>query len=56
MLVDDPQWRDAPVVTALRAAVPAQAWAAASPAEVLAPAGPTWVPPAYAKALADLTD
>jgi hypothetical protein len=57
MLTGDPQWRDAAVVTALAAAVPAQAWAAASPAEVLAPGGPTFVPPAYAKALAaaDLT-
>jgi UDP-N-acetyl-alpha-D-muramoyl-L-alanyl-L-glutamate epimerase len=41
-----------PVATALRAAVPAQAWAAASAEDVLTPAGPTFVPPAYAKALA----
>ena len=54
LLVDDPQWRDAPVLAALRSAVPDEAWAAASPAEVLAPSGPNWVPPAYAKALADL--
>jgi hypothetical protein len=53
MLGDDPQWRDAPVITALRAAVPASAWAAASRDEVLTPGGPTFVPPAYAKVLAD---
>jgi hypothetical protein len=52
MMVDDPQWRDAPVVAALRAAVPAEAWAAASRDEVLTPGGPSFVPPAYAKALA----
>jgi hypothetical protein len=53
MLGDDPQWRDAPVITALRAAVPASAWAAASRDEVLTPGGPSFVPPAYAKILAD---
>lgn len=53
MLGDDPQWRDAPVIVALRAAVPAEAWAAASRDEVLAPSGRTYVPPAYAKALAE---
>jgi hypothetical protein len=52
MLGDDPQWADAPVITALRAAVPAEAWAAASRDEVLTPGGPTFVPPAYAKILA----
>jgi hypothetical protein len=44
---------DAPVLTALRAAVPASAWSAASREDVLTPSGPTFVPPAYAKALAD---
>lgn len=53
MLGDDPQWRDAPVITALRAAVPVAAWAAASRDEVLTPGGPTFVPAAYAKILAD---
>jgi hypothetical protein len=44
---------DAGVVpAALRAAVPPEAWAAASPSEVLTPGGPTFVPPVYAKALA----
>jgi hypothetical protein len=43
---------DAPVLTALRAAVPAEAWATASKENVLTPSGPNWVPPAYAKALA----
>ncbi|HEX9999074.1 MAG TPA: hypothetical protein VGB74_01360 [Actinoplanes sp.] len=44
---------DAPVLAALRAAVPAEAWAAASRDDVLTPGGPTYVPPAYAKILAD---
>lgn len=43
---------DAPVLTALRAAVPAEAWSAASAEDVFTPGGPTFVPPAYAKALA----
>ncbi|BCJ50822.1 hypothetical protein Asp14428_22970 [Actinoplanes sp. NBRC 14428] len=51
MLADDPQWRDAPVVAALRDAVPAGAWAEASRDAVLTPGGQTFVPPAYAKAL-----
>ncbi|MFI7597996.1 hypothetical protein [Actinoplanes sp. NPDC049681] len=51
MLADDPQWRDAPVVAALREAVPAAAWAEASRDAVLTPGGQTFVPPAYAKAL-----
>ena len=44
---------DAPVLVALRAAVPPEAWAAASREDVLTPGGPTYVPPAYAKILAD---
>jgi len=52
LLAADPRWSAAPVVTALVAAVPAAAWATASAAEVLSPGGPTFVPPAYAKALA----
>jgi hypothetical protein len=44
---------DAPVLVALRSAVPAAGWAAASREDVLTPGGPTFVPPAYAKALAD---
>jgi UDP-N-acetyl-alpha-D-muramoyl-L-alanyl-L-glutamate epimerase len=43
---------DAPVLAALRAAVPADAWATASKENVLTPNGPNWIPPAYAKALA----
>jgi hypothetical protein len=43
---------DAPVLVALRAAVPASAWASASREDVLTPGGPAFVPPAYAKALA----
>jgi UDP-N-acetyl-alpha-D-muramoyl-L-alanyl-L-glutamate epimerase len=44
---------DAPVLVALRDAVPAEAWAAASRDDVLTPGGPTHVPPAYAKVLHD---
>nr|WP_296069972.1 hypothetical protein [uncultured Actinoplanes sp.] len=44
---------DAPVLVALRTAVPAEAWAAADPGAVLAPGGPTYVPTAYAKILND---
>jgi hypothetical protein len=43
---------DAPVLTALRAAVPPGAWAEASRDTVLTPGGPSYVPPAYAKILA----
>ncbi|MCA2218551.1 hypothetical protein [Jidongwangia harbinensis] len=53
LLSEQEQWRDAPVLTALRAAVPASAWIAASADDVLTPGGPTYVPPAYAKILAD---
>jgi UDP-N-acetyl-alpha-D-muramoyl-L-alanyl-L-glutamate epimerase len=42
---------DAPVLVALRAAVPPGAWAEASRDAVLTPAGPTFIPPAYAKIL-----
>ena len=44
---------DAPVLVALRSAVPAEAWAAASRDDVLTPGGPTYVPAAYAKILTD---
>ncbi|MEV4343141.1 hypothetical protein AB0J83_01480 [Actinoplanes sp. NPDC049596] len=44
---------DAPVLVALRAAVPGTAWAAASREDVLTPGGPTYVPAAYAKVLTD---
>jgi UDP-N-acetyl-alpha-D-muramoyl-L-alanyl-L-glutamate epimerase len=53
LLADDPSWRDAPVVAALRSALPASAWATASREDVLTPSGPTFVPPGYAKALTD---
>ncbi len=53
MMSEQEQWRDAPVLAALQAAVPGSAWIAASRDDVLAPGGPTFVPPAYAKALAD---
>jgi hypothetical protein len=50
LLVEDPQWRDAAVVAALREEVP---YAAASRTTVLTPAGTAYLPPVYAKALAD---
>jgi hypothetical protein len=53
MMSEQDQWRDSPVLAALQAAVPASAWVTASRDEVLTPGGPSFVPPAYAKALAD---
>jgi hypothetical protein len=44
---------DAPVLTALRAAVPPTAWAQAGKDDVLTPGGPSYVPPAYGKVLSD---
>ncbi|MDY7085482.1 MAG: hypothetical protein SYR96_10285 [Actinomycetota bacterium] len=44
---------DAPVLVALRSAVPASAWSAASRDDVLTPGGPAFVPAAYAKILTD---
>jgi hypothetical protein len=44
---------DAPVLTALRAAVPPTAWAQADKDQVLTPGGHNYVPPAYAKVLND---
>ena len=44
---------DAPVLVALRAAVPPSAWAEASRDDVLTPGGPSYVPAAYAKVLSD---
>jgi hypothetical protein len=51
LMSEQEQWRDAPVLTALLAAVPPEA--KASRANVLAPSGPSFAPPRYAKALAD---
>ena len=53
LMSDQEQWQDAPVLTALQAAVPASAWTAASRDDVLTPGGPTFVPAAYAKILAE---
>ena len=53
MMSEQQQWRDSPVLTALQAAVPASAWITASRDDVLTPGGPSFVPPRYAKALAD---
>ncbi|WBB80218.1 hypothetical protein O7606_02185 [Micromonospora sp. WMMD882] len=55
LLAEQDQWRDAPVVRALVAEVPPQAWTAAAGSDVFTPGGPHFVPPAYAKALAALT-
>ena len=52
LLADQPEWREAPVVRALVAAVPDAAWAAASDSDVFTPGGPHFVPETYAKALA----
>jgi hypothetical protein len=54
MMSEQEQWRDAPALTALQAAVPGSAWIAASREDVLTPGGPTFVPTSYAKALADI--
>jgi hypothetical protein len=54
LLAEQDQWRAAPVVRALVDAVPEAAWATAARSEVFVPGGPNFVPPVYAKALADL--
>jgi hypothetical protein len=51
LLARQPAWSGTPVVTALVAAVPAEAWAAASDSEVFTPGGPHFVPETYAKLL-----
>ncbi|MEV4756346.1 hypothetical protein AB0J86_14700 [Micromonospora sp. NPDC049559] len=55
LLAEQEQWRDAAVVRALMAAVPAEAWTAAAGSDVFTPGGTHFVPAAYAKALAELT-
>ncbi|MEV0605381.1 hypothetical protein AB0I61_03280 [Polymorphospora rubra] len=54
LLAEQEQWRGAPVVRSLMAAVPAEAWPAASRTDVFTPAGPNHVPAPYAKALTAL--
>ncbi|MEV1286231.1 hypothetical protein [Micromonospora sp. NPDC049679] len=54
LLAEQEQWRDAPVVRALVAAVPPAAWSAASRSDVLTPGGPHFVPAGYAKTLTAL--
>lgn len=54
MLASSPQWRDAPLVGELMAAVPEQAWPAVDASDVLLPGGPHHVPAAYAKVLTAL--
>ncbi|ROO60947.1 hypothetical protein EDC02_2868 [Micromonospora sp. Llam0] len=54
MLAQSPQWRDAPLVRELMAAVPEQAWPAVDASDVLLPGGPHHVPAAYAKVLTAL--
>jgi UDP-N-acetyl-alpha-D-muramoyl-L-alanyl-L-glutamate epimerase len=51
LLAGNPQWQDAAVVRALRAAVPPEAWATADRDTVFTPAGPHFIPSAYAKLL-----
>lgn len=46
---------DAPVLVALRAAVPGSAWADASHSNVFTPGGPHHIPPAYRKILDEAT-
>lgn len=55
LLAQQEQWRDAPVVRALVEALPETAWTAAATSDVFTPAGPTYVPAPYAKALTALT-
>ncbi|MFG2056060.1 hypothetical protein ACGFI9_18740 [Micromonospora sp. NPDC048930] len=55
LLAQQEQWRDAPVVRALVEALPETAWTAAATSDVFTPAGPTFVPAPYAKALTALT-
>lgn len=54
LLAERRPWREAPVVRALLAALPEQAWTAAGASDVFTPAGPHFVPPAYTKALTAL--
>jgi len=55
LLGERERWRETAVVRKLVAAVPAEAWPAAEGSDVLLPGGPSFVPPAYGKALAALT-
>ncbi|MFI7077511.1 hypothetical protein ACIBO1_09470 [Micromonospora sp. NPDC049903] len=57
LLAQQPDWRDAPVVRTLVAAVPDSAWATAATSDVFTPGGgPSYVPPAYTKALHSLSE
>jgi hypothetical protein len=57
LLTEDPEWSDAPVVRLLRAAVPVGDWPTdALCASVLRGDAPTFVPPAYGRALAALAE
>ncbi|GAB3154458.1 UDP-N-acetyl-alpha-D-muramoyl-L-alanyl-L-glutamat e epimerase [Micromonospora sonneratiae] len=49
LLAEQEQWRDAPVVRALVAAVPPEAWATASRSDVFTPSGPHYIPPTYSR-------
>ncbi|MFG1740334.1 hypothetical protein ACGFLT_20135 [Micromonospora chalcea] len=55
LLAQQDQWRDAPVVRALVAALPDTAWQTAATSDVFTPGGPNFVPALYAKALTALT-
>ncbi len=51
LLAEQDQWREAPVVRALVAAVPEDAWSTASTSDVFTPTGPNHIPTPYAKTL-----
>ena len=55
LLAQQDQWRDAPVVRALVAALPDTAWQAATTSDVFTPAAENFVPAPYAKTLQSLT-
>ncbi len=56
LLAQQPDWRDTPVVTALVAAVPEQAWSTAATSDTFTPAAADHhIPPTYQKTLQTLT-
>ncbi|GIJ12707.1 hypothetical protein Van01_59210 [Micromonospora andamanensis] len=56
LLAQQPEWRDAPVVTALVAALPDEAWSTAATSDTFTPAPANHhIPPTYQKTLQTLT-
>jgi hypothetical protein len=47
LLRDSADWHDAPVVVALSAEVPAEAWATAATSDAFTPGGPAFIPASY---------